>query len=155
MKVAQSCPTLCDPMDYTVHGILLARILDWVAFPFSRGYPEPRNRTQVSWIAGGFCSNSCPLSQWCHPAISSSVIPLSSCLQSFPTSGSFPMSQFFPTGVQSTGALASASVIQMNIQDWFPLGLTGWISLQSKKLSRDFSNTTVKNHKFFSAQLLL
>ena len=78
------------------------------------------------------CSNSCPSSQWCHPTISSSVIPFSSCLQSFPASGSLPMSQFFASGSQSIGASASASVLPMNIQDWFPLGRTGWISLQSK-----------------------
>ena len=83
-------------------------------------------------------SNSCPLNQWCHPTISSSVIPFSSCLQSFPASGSFPMSQFFTSGGQSIGASASASVLPMNIQDWFPLGWTGWISLQSKGLSRIF-----------------
>jgi len=89
------------------------------------------------------CSNSCPLSRWCHPTISSSVVPLSSCLQSFPASGSFPVSQFFPSGGQSIGVSASASVLPMNIQDWIPLGWTGWISLQSKGLSRVFSNTTV------------
>ena len=94
-------------------------------------------------------SNSCPLTQWCHPAISSSVIPFSSCLQSFPASGSFPMSQFFASGGQSIGASASASVLLVNIQDWVPLGLTGWISLQSKGLSRVFSNTTVQKHQFF------
>ena len=81
------------------------------------------------------CSNSCPSSQWYHPTTSSSVIPFSFCLQSFPSSGSFPMSQFFTSGSQSIGASASASVLPMNIQDWFPLGLTGWISLQSKGLS--------------------
>ena len=89
-------------------------------------------------------SNSLPLSQWCHPIISSSVIPFSSHLQSFPASGSFPMSQFFESGGQSTGASASASVLPMNSQNWFPLGLTGLISLQSKGLSRVFSNTTVQ-----------
>ena len=89
------------------------------------------------------CSNSCPLSQWCHPTISSSVIPLSSCLQSFPASGAFPMSQFFASGGQSIGA--SASVLPMNIQGWFPLELIGLISLQSKGLSRVFSNTTVQS----------
>ena len=99
------------------------------------------------------CSNSCPSSWWCHPTISSSVIPFSSCLQSFPASGSFPMSQFFTSGDQSIGA--SASVLPMNIQDWFPLGLTGWISLQSKGLWRVFSNTTVQKHQFFSTQLSL
>ena len=100
-------------------------------------------------------SNSCPLSWWCHPTISSSVVPFSSCLQSFPASGSFPVSQFFTSGAQSIGFSASASVLPMNIQDWFPLGLTGWISLQSKGLSRAFSNTTVQKHQFFSAQLSL
>ena len=90
----------------------------------------------------GSCSNSCPLSLWCHPTISSSVITFSSCLQSFPASGSFPMSQFFASSGQSIGVSASASVLPMNIQDWFPLVLTGWISLQSKGLSRVFSNTT-------------
>ena len=92
----------------------------------------------------GACSNSCPLSQWCHPAISSSVLPFSSCLQSFPASGFFPMSQFLVSGGQSIGTSASVSVLQMNIQDWFPLGLTGWISLQSKGLSRVFSNIIVQ-----------
>ena len=99
------------------------------------------------------CSNSCPSSLWCHPTISSFVVPFSSCLKSFPASGSFPMSQFFATGGQSIGA--SASVLTMNIQDWFPLGLTGWISLQSKRLSRVFSNTTVQKHQFFGAQFSL
>ena len=102
----------------------------------------------------GVFSNSCPLSQWCHPTISSSVFPLS-CLQSFPSSESFPMSQFFTSGGQSIGASASASVLPVNIQDWFPLGWTGWISLQSKGLSRVFSNTTVQKHQFFGAQLSL
>ena len=91
----------------------------------------------------GDCSNSCPWRQWCHPVISSSVVPFSSCLQSFPASGSFPMSQFSASHGQSIGALALASVLPMNIQCWFPFGLTGWISLQSKGLSRVFSNTTV------------
>ena len=103
----------------------------------------------------GACSNSCPYSRWCHPTISSSVVPFSSCLQFFPASGSFLMSQFFASGGQSIGALASASVLPMNIQDWFPLGLTGWISLQTKGLSRVFFNTTVQKHQFFSAQLSL
>ena len=101
------------------------------------------------------CSNSCPSSQWCHPTISSSVVPFSSCLQSFPVSGSFPRSQFFALGGQSIGVSASASVLPMNIQDWFHLGLTGLISLQSKGLSRLFSNTTVQKHQFFDAQLSL
>ena len=93
------------------------------------------------------CSNSCPLRQWCHPTISSSVIPFSSCLQSSPASGSFQMSQLFASGGQSIGVWASTSVFPMNIQDWFPLGWTGWISLQSKGLSRVFSNTTAQKHQ--------
>ena len=97
----------------------------------------------------GACSNSCLSSWWCHPTISSLVIPCSSCLQSFPASGSYPMSQFFTSGGQSIGASASASALPMNIQDWFPLGLTGWISLQSKRLSRVFPNTTAQKHQFF------
>ena len=103
----------------------------------------------------GAYSNSCPLSWWCYPTISSSVVPFSSCLQSFPASGSFPMSQFFASGGISIGVSASASVLPMNIQDWFPLGWTGWISLQSKGLSRVFSNTTVQRHEFFGAQFSL
>ena len=103
----------------------------------------------------GVYSNSCPSSRWCHPAISSSVIPFSSCLQSFPASGSFLMSRFFPQGGQSIGVSASASVLPMNTQDWFPLEWTGWISLQTKGLSRAFSNTTVQKHQFFSIQLSL
>ena len=101
--------------------------------------------------APGVYSDSCPLSQWCHPTILSSVIPFSSCLQSFPASWSFQMSQFFALGGQSIGVSASASVFPMNIQDWFPLGWTGWISLQSKGLV--FSNTTVQKHQFFRAHI--
>ena len=100
-------------------------------------------------------SKSCPSSQWCHPDISSSVDPFSSRLQSFPASGSFPMSQFFSSSGWSIGVSPSASVPPMNIQDRFPLGWTGWISLQSKGLSRVFFNTTVQKHQFFSAQLSL
>ena len=103
--------------------------------------PSPTPRT---------CSNSCPSSWWCHPTISSSVIPFSSRLQSFPASGSSPMNQFFASDGQSIGASASASVLPMNIQVWFPSGWTGWISLQSKGLSRVF-NTTVQKHQFFGA----
>ena len=115
-SVAQLCPTLCDPMDCSTPG-----------FPVHH---------QLA------CSNSHPSSRWYQPTISSSVIPLSSYLQSFPASGSFPMSQFFASGGQSTGVSASTSVLPMNIKDWFPLGGTGWISLQSKRLSKVFSNTT-------------
>ena len=99
--------------------------------------------------------NSCPSNRWCYPAISSSVVPFSSHLQSFPASGSFPMSQFFTSGGQSIEVSASTSVLPMNVQDWFPLGWTGWISLQSRGLLRVFSNTTVWKHQFFSAQFSL
>ena len=129
-SVAQSCPTLCDPMNHHTRP------------PF----PSP---------TPGVHSNSCPSSRWCHPAISSSIVPFSSCSQSLPASGSFPMSQLFAWGGQSTGVSASASILPKNTQDWSPLGWTGWISLQSRALSRVFSNTTVQKHQFFSAQLSL
>ena len=106
--------------------------------------PSPTPRTY---------SNSCPLSQWCHPTISSSVVPFSSLLQSFPASGSFQMSQLFTWGGQRIEVSALASALPMNIQDWFPLRWTSWISLQSKGLSGASSNTTVQKHQFFSAQL--
>ena len=117
--------------------------------------PWAASRLPCSSPTPGACSNSCPSSQWCHPTISSSVIPFSFCPQSFPASASFPMSQFFISGGQSIGAPASASVLPMNIQDWFPVGWTGWTSLQFKGLSRVFSNTTVQNYQFFGAQLSL
>ena len=101
----------------------------------------------------GVYPNPCPLSRWCHPTISSSVIPFSSCPQSLPASGSFQMSQLFTSGGQNIGVSASTSVLPMNTQDWSPLGWTGWISLQSKGLSRVFSNTIVQKHEFFGAQL--
>ena len=104
----------------------------------------------------GGCTNSCPSSQWCHPTISSSAVPFSSYPQSCPALGSeFPMNQFFVSGGQSIGASASASVLPMNIQDWFPVGWTGWISLQLKGLSRVFSNTMIQKNLFFSTQLSL
>ena len=109
-------------------------------------YPSPTPRVRP---------NSCPLCQWCHPTISSSVIPFYSCPQSFPASGSFQMSQLSASGGQSIDASASTSVPPMNTQDWSPLGWTGWISSQSKGLSRVFSNTTVQKHQFFGAQLSL
>ena len=124
--VTESCPTLCNPMD-------------WDAKP-----PCPSLSPRV-------CSNSCLLSQWCYLTISSSVIPFSSCPQSISASGSFPMSRLFPSGGQSIRALAS--VLPVNTQDWSPLGWTGGISLQSKGLSRIFSNTTVQKHQFFGTQL--
>ena len=101
------------------------------------------------------CSNSCPSSQWWYPTISSYAVPFSSCLQSSPASRSFPMSQFFTSDGQRNGTSALAWVLPMNIQDWFPLGWTGWISLQSKRFSRVFSNITVQKHQFFSVQLSL
>ena len=180
----------CSLPGPSVHGILEARILEWVAIPFSRGSSWPRDQTWVSHIASRFftvwatreawtahsvqfssvsqpCLTLCdpmnhstpglpvhhqlsefthtrPSSRWCHPAISSSAVPFSFCPQSLPASGSFPMNQLFASGGQSTGVSASASVLPKNTQDWSPLGWTGWISLQSKGLSRAFSNTTVQ-----------
>ena len=127
-EVIQSCPTLWP------HGLQPTRL----------PCPLPTPRA---------CSNSCPSSRWCHPAISSSVVLFSSCLQSFPAWGSFLRSQFFPSGGQSIGVSVSASVLSMNIQDSFPLGLIGLISLLSKRPSRGFSKTTVQKHQFFGAQL--
>ena len=120
-SVTKSCPTLCNPTDHSPAD-----------FPVLHYLPV--------------CSNSCSLSLWCHPTISFSIAPFSSCLQYFPASGSFPVSQFFTSGGQIIGVSASASVFPMNIQDCFLLGLTGWISLQSKWFSRVFSNTIVQNH---------
>ena len=128
ISVAQSCPTVFDPMNCSTPG-----------FPVHHQL--------------GVYPNSCPSSRWCHTAISSSIIPFSSCPQSFPASGSFPVSQLFAWGGQSIGVSASASVLPMNTKDWSPLGWTGWISLQSKGLSRVFSNPTVQKHQFFDAQL--
>ena len=125
-----SCVQLCDAMDCSMPG-----------FPVHHQLLE--------------LAQTRPLSRWCHPTISSSVVPFSSRLQSFPASWSFPMSQLFTSGSQSIRVSASASVLPMNIQDWFPLGLTSLISLQSKELSRVFSNTTVQKHQFFRAQLSL
>ena len=116
---------------------------------------EPQNtRTPCPSPIPGVHSNPCPLSRWCHPTISSSVVLFSSCPQSFPASGSFPMSQLFASGGQNIGVSVSTLVLPMNTQDWSPLGWIGWISLQSKGLSRVF-NTTVQKHKFFGAQLSL
>ena len=119
----------------------------------SRPHESQHARPPCPSPTPGVYSDSCPSSWWCHPAISSSVVPFSSCPQSLPASGSFPMSQLFAWGGQSTGVSASASVLPMNTQDWSHLGWTGSISLQSKGLSRVFSNTTVEKHQFFSAQL--
>ena len=122
---AKPCLTLCDPMDCSTPGNPVLPIL---------------------------CSGSCPLTPWCYPTISSSAGFFSSCLRSFPASGSFPMSQLFESGGQSIGISASATVLPMNIQDWFPLGLTGLISLLSKGLSRVFSSSTILRHQFFRTQ---
>ena len=130
-SVTQSCPALWDRMDCSTAKLPCLS-------PTPRAY-----------------SNSCPSSQWCHSTISCSVIPFSSCLQSFPASGSFPVSQSFASGGQSIGVSASASILPVNIQDWFPLGWTGLISLQSRGLTRVFSNTTVQKHQFFSSRVSL
>ena len=119
--------------------------------------PHGLQHARLSWssLFPGVCSNSCPLSRWCRPTISSSVIPFSSCLQSFPASGSFPMSQLFTSGGQSIGASALASVLPTNIQDWFPSEWTGLISLQFKGLSRVFSSITVQKYQFLGVQPIL
>ena len=135
--------------------------LSWVQFSRSvvpnslRPHGLQHARPPCPLPTPGAYSNSCPLRWWCHQTILSSVVPFSSHLQSFPASGSFPVSQFFESGGQRIGVSASASVLPMNIQDWFPLGWTGWISLQSKGLSRVFSSTTVQKHQFVTAQLSL
>ena len=140
---------------------ILVMYINWVQFSHSfvsdSLWPHELQHTRPPCPSPtpGVYSNSCPLSQWCHPTISSSVFPFSSSLQSFPASGSFPVSQFFSSGGQSIGVSASASVLPVNIQDWFLLEWIGWISLQSKGLSRIFSNTTVQKHQFFSTQLSL
>ena len=118
-----------------------------------RPHGRQHTRPPCPSAAPGVYSTSCSLSWWCHPTISSSVIPFSFCPQSFPASGSFQMSQLFTSGGKSIGISDSISVFPMNTQDWSPLGWTGWISLQSKGLSRVFSNTTVQKHQFFGTQL--
>ena len=207
--MSDSCdPVDCSPPGSSVHGILQARILEWVAISFSRGSSQPRNRTWVSCISGRWFTDwtmreayiytimkiHCILQKHCccsvtqprpilcdpmdcsmpgfrvlqyvlgfaqthvhwvddaNPSISTSVVPFSPCLQSFPVSKSFTVDQLFASGGQSTGVSASASVLPMNTQDWSPSGWTGWISLQSKGLSRVLSNTTVQKHQFFGAQ---
>ena len=148
--------TLITPILQTITLRLLGRLFGLlfslsIVSDYLWSYGLQQVRLPCPSLSPGVCSNSCPLSQWCHPTISSSVIPVSLYLQSFPASGSFPMSQFFASAGQSIGALALASVFPMNIQDWFPLGLTGLISLQSKGLSRFFSNTTIWKHQFFGS----
>ena len=121
----------------------------------SLGPMDQAHQASLSFTISQSLLNSCPLSRWCHPTISTSVAPFSSCLQPFLASGYFPVSQFFLLGGQSTGASASSSVLPMKIQDWFLLGLTGLISLRSKRLPKVFFSTTVWKHRFFSAQLSL
>ena len=142
-----------------MHFQLLVSTLKFSSVQFShsvmsnslRPHGLPHARPPCPSSTPGVHPNSCPLSRWCHPTISFSVVPLSSRLQSFPASGSFPVSRFFTSGAQSIGVSASASVLPMNIQGWFPLGWTCWISLLSKGLSRVF-NTTVQKHQFFCTQ---
>ena len=154
LSVSVSCP-----IEVTTVSWGLYYLYDSVQFSHSvvsnslRPHGLQHTRLPCPSPTPGACSNSCPSSSWCHPTISSSVVPF--CLQSFPASGSFLMSQFFSSGGQTIGVSASASILPMNIQNWFPLGWTSWISLQSKGLSRVFSSTTVQKHKFFGAQLSL
>jgi len=138
-------------------NIIAGTLYDQVVQSLSHVWPQELQHARLPCPSPtpGVYSNSCPLSRWCHPTISSSVAPFSSHLQSFSASGSFPMSQFFASGGQSIGVSASTSVLPMNIQDWFPIGWTGWISLLSKGLSRLLSNTTIQNYQFFPAQLSL
>ena len=169
-----------NPPGSSVHRILQARILEWVSISFSKDgkwimslregafcvtvslsvvpdslqpYGVQHTRLPCPSPTPRACSNSHPSSQWCHPAISSSVIPFSSCPQSLAASEYFPMSQVFVWGGQSTGVSALASFLPKNTQDWSPSEWTGWISLKSKELSRVFSNTTVQKHQFFGPQL--
>ena len=141
----------CPSLPFSVRSIHLVQFSRSVVtdslWPHGLQHARPPCRSPTPRVY----PNSCPLSRWCHPTISSSVIPFSSCLQSFPASGLLQC-QFFTAGGQSIGVSASTSALPMNIQDWFPLGWTGWISLQSKGLSRVFSNTTVQKHQFFGAQ---
>ena len=125
----------------------------WIMSDYLQPHGLQDTRLPCASSSPGACSNSSPLSWWCHPTISSSITSFSSCPQSFPASGSFPMSPLFASAGQSIGASASASVLPVNIQDWFPLGWTGLIALQSKELSRVFSNTTVRKHQFFPLRL--
>ena len=143
-------------------GAKITHALQFSSVPFSRSvvsdslqpHESQRARPPCPSPTPGVYSNSCPSSRWCHPAVSSSVVPSSSCPQSFPESGSFLMSQLFSSGGQSIGVSASTSVLPMNTQDWSPLGWTGWMSLQSKGLSRVFSNTTVQKHNFSALSFL-
>ena len=141
-----NCPVLSEPQ--AAHQLFICSVLSDSLRPHGLQHARPPCPSPTP----GVCSNSCPLSWWCHPTISSSVIPFSSHLQSFPASGSFPMSWLFTWGGPSIGVSALVSFLPKNTQDWSPLEWTGWISLQSKGLSRVFSNTTVQKHQFFGTQ---
>ena len=138
-----------SPSTYSIHSVQFSRS---VVSDSLRPHGLQHARLPCPSPVPGAYSNSCPLYRWYHPIISSSAIPFSSHLQSFPASGAFPVSWTFASGGQNIGVPASASVLPMTIQDWFSLGLTGWTSLQTKGLSRVFSNTTVQKHKFFGTQ---
>ena len=131
-----TCICMAESLRYSPKTMISVQFSRSVVSPSLQPHGLQQARPPCPSPTPGAYSNSCPLNQWCHPTISSSVIPFSSCPQSFPASGSFQMSQLFTSAVQSIGVSTSASVLPMNIQDWFPLGLTGWISLQSKGLSR-------------------
>ena len=166
-RIARSSPLPCKCPCYQIlqtipQSLLLLLLLQFSSIQFSRSVVSYSMRPHGLQHSRPPCPSStpkvhpnpCPLSRWCHPTVSSSAVPFSSCPQSFPASGSFQMSQLFTSGGQSIGVSASISVPPMNTQDWFPLGLTGWISLQSKGLSRVFY-TTVQKHQFFGAQVSL
>ena len=147
--------TLCVSQDYSICNHSISQFSCSVASNSLGPHGLQHVRLPSPSPSPGVHSNSCPLSRWCHLTIASSLVPFSCHLQSFPASGSFPISQFFASGDQSIGVSASTSDLPMNIQDWFPLGWTGWISLQSKGLLRVFSNITVQKHQFLDAQLSL
>ena len=148
-------PSLCPTHMATVKAISSVQFSRSVMSDSSKSHESQHTRPPCPSPTPGVHPTPCPLSWWCHPTISSSVVPYSSCTQSFPASGSFQMNQFFASGGQSFGVSATTSVLPMNTQDWSPLGWTGWIFLQSKGLSRVFSNTTVQKHQFFTTQLSL
>ena len=148
-------PHLHDSINPFEGNIYSVQFSHWVMSSSLRPHETQHARPPCPSPTPGIYPNPCPLSRWCHPTISSSVIPFSSRLQSFPASGSFQTSQLFVSGSQRIGVSASIPVLPMNTQDWSSLGWTGWISLQSKGLSRVFSNTTVQKHQFFGAQLSL
>ena len=155
-SVAQFCPILCNPMDCTCQTSLSSvQFSHSVMSDSLQPHESQHTRPPCPSPTPGVHADSCPLSHWCHPAISFSIVPFSSCPQSLPASESFPMSQLFAWGGLNIGVSALASFLPKNIPGWSPSEWTGWISLQSKGLSRVFSNTTVQKHQFFGAQLSL